>query len=108
MSDSKLSVSTSTLCMNNTLGYALTIEMSEEIDQVKVLEEERTILPNSLVFLCTANGASVGCRVNGLLGVLEGGSWLVVGDHDCGFLGSMWLETECSVAMNLFESYNQM
>lgn len=44
----EFSVCTSTLGVDDTLRDSLTIEMCEEIDQVEVLEKERTIGANPL------------------------------------------------------------
>lgn len=67
--------------MDDTLGDSLTIEMSEQIDQVEILEQERAILADPLEFLWVWNRSTVGSRVHGLLGILEGRGWLIVGNH---------------------------
>lgn len=68
--------------MDDTLGDTLAIKVSEQVDQVEVLEKERTILANTLELLGMWYGSSIGCGVDGLLRVLEGRSLLVVGTHD--------------------------
>jgi hypothetical protein len=71
--------------MDDTLGNPLTIEMSQQIDQVEVLKQEGAILPNPLVLLRVCYGAPVGRGVDRLLPVLESRSRLIVGSHDCSF-----------------------
>jgi hypothetical protein len=66
----------------NTLRDTLSIEMSQQIDQVKVLKQERAILTNSLEGLGVLDWASIGSRVEWLLGVLESTCGFVVGNHD--------------------------
>jgi hypothetical protein len=80
----KLPISSCTLCMDDTLWDTLTIEMCQQIDQVKVLKQERASLTNSLKSLWVLYWTSIGSRVRWLLIVLEGRRWLIVGDHDCG------------------------
>jgi hypothetical protein len=69
--------------MDHSLRNALTIEMGEQINQVKILKQERAILANSLVRLWTLNGAAIGSGVDWLLVVPEGRCGLIVGHHDC-------------------------
>jgi hypothetical protein len=69
--------------VDNTLRDTLTIEMGQEINQVKVLEQDGAILANSLEFLGVPDGASVGGCVGRLLIVPEGGGGLAVGGHGC-------------------------
>jgi hypothetical protein len=68
--------------MHDTLWDTLTIEMSQQIDQVEVLKQERAILTNSLECLGVFDWASIGSGVEWLLGVLESTCGLVVGNHD--------------------------
>jgi hypothetical protein len=79
----RTSISSGTLCVYNTLWDAFTIEMSQQIDQVEILKQERAVLADSLESLRVLNWASIGSRVERFLGVLESGRGLVVGHHDC-------------------------
>jgi hypothetical protein len=69
--------------VDDTLGNALAIEVGQQIDQVEVLEQEGAVLANPLELLGVCNRSAIRCGVDGLLGILEGGSWLIVGTHDC-------------------------
>jgi hypothetical protein len=69
--------------MDNSLGNTLAIEMCKQINQVEILEQERTILTNSLVSLRTLDGAAIGSCVDWFLVILEGRCGLVIGHHDC-------------------------
>jgi hypothetical protein len=75
------SVSSGTLGMYNTLWNTLTIKMGQQVNQVEILEQERTILSNSLVSLRVCHGASIGGRVDWLLRILEGRGGFIVGNH---------------------------
>jgi hypothetical protein len=68
--------------MDHPLGDTLTIEMSKEVDQVEILEQERAILANPLELLGVWDRGTIGSCVDRLFGVLEGGRWLIVGNHD--------------------------
>lgn len=81
MGDLKLAISTSSLGMDHTLWDALTVEVSQEVDEVKVLKQQRAwlrakALPRGRVLDRTA----IGGGVDRLLVVAVRG--LVVGDHD--------------------------
>jgi hypothetical protein len=81
----KLAIGTGTLGVDNALWDALAVEVSELIDQVEVLEKERTIwTASSLVGLGMVNWGTVGCGIGRLLVVLEGGGGRLVRTHDCG------------------------
>jgi len=54
-----VSVGTTSLGVYNTLGDALTIKVREQIDQVEVLEEERTVLTNALHFVRVRLGSAI-------------------------------------------------
>jgi hypothetical protein len=71
--------------MDDTLGDTLTIEMSEQVDQMEVLEQERAVLANPLKLLWVRDRSTVGGRVHGLLSILEGRSWSIIGNHNCVF-----------------------
>jgi hypothetical protein len=70
--------------MNNTLGDTLTIEMCQQINQVKVLEEKRAIGADSLESLGILNRAAIGRSIDWLLRILKGRRGFIVGNHDCG------------------------
>lgn len=44
-------MSSTTLCVNDTFWDTLAVEMGDEIDQVEVLEKERSILAHTLGFV---------------------------------------------------------
>ena len=46
--DFKLPISACTLCMNDTLWYTFTVEVGQQINQMKILQQKGAILPNSL------------------------------------------------------------
>ncbi len=69
--------------MYNTLGDTLTIEMGQQINQVEILEQERAILPDSLVCLWVLDRASIGSGVKWLLVVPKSTRRLIVQSHDC-------------------------
>ncbi len=48
MSDLELSESTCTLGMHNTLGDTFSVEVSKEVDEVEVLQEDRAVIANCL------------------------------------------------------------
>lgn len=56
---------------------------------MKVLKQERTVLPYPLRGLGVHNRTSIGSGVDGLFLISEGVGWLVVGDHDCGCINDM-------------------
>ena len=84
MSNLELAISSSTLCVDDTLGDTLTVEMGQHVNQMEVLEQERTILADSLVLLWVLNGTSIRGGVQWPLRVLESGGGLVISDHSCG------------------------
>jgi len=69
--------------MYDTLRNTLSVEMCQQIDQMEILKQERSIVSNSLVLLWVLNWTSIGSRIERLLGVLESRGGLVVGNHDC-------------------------
>lgn len=79
-SDSYLAICTCALGMDNTLWDTLAVEVGKEVDQVEVLEKERSV-SDPLIFLLAFNGGAIGRGVNGEVIVLIGGGGLVVGDH---------------------------
>ena len=48
VSDLELSIGTSTLGMYNSFRDTLTVEMGKEVNQMEVLQQERSVLANSL------------------------------------------------------------
>lgn len=85
MCDLELAISTSSLGVDDTLWDTLTIEMCKLINQVEVLEKQRTIwATGSLVGLWVLDRSSIGGGVDWLLVVLEGRGGLLVSTHDCG------------------------
>lgn len=65
--DFEFTVGSGTLGVDDTLGNALTIEVGKEVDQVEVLEQERTIRADALRSLWVEDGAAIGGGVNRLL-----------------------------------------
>ena len=61
-------VCSATLCVNNTLGDTLTIEVRKQVDQVVVLEKERTVLADTLGLVGVGHGDTSGGCVDGVLG----------------------------------------
>ena len=68
--------------MDDTFGDALAVEVSQQIDQVEILEKKWAILTHTLTGFGVIDGASVGGRVNGFLSVAESPRRLVVCYHD--------------------------
>ena len=63
MSDLEVAISASAFCMDNSLRNTLAVEMGEKINQVEVLEQQRTILqefPNQH-FLMHEKGLAICC-----------------------------------------------
>ena len=84
MGNLELSIGTCTLGVDNTLRDTLAVEVSELVDQVEVLEEERAVrATSSLVGLSMVNWSTAGCGIGWLLVVLVGGGGGLVGTHDC-------------------------
>lgn len=44
----ELAESPSALCMDDSLGYSFSVEMGKQINEMEVLEENRTFRPNGL------------------------------------------------------------
>ena len=59
----------STFCMNNTLWDTLTVEVGEEVDQVEVLEEERTVWTSSLGLVWMRHRDAIAGGIEGILGL---------------------------------------
>jgi hypothetical protein len=62
-----VSMGTAALCVHNTLWNALAVEVGKEIDQVEVLEEERSILAGSLTLVRMRNRRAIAGSVDSLL-----------------------------------------
>lgn len=61
----KLSVSAGALGVHNSLRNSLSVEMSQQVDEGKVLEEKRTMLADSLRGERVLDGSSVGGGIDG-------------------------------------------
>ena len=78
----ELAISSSSLGMHNALGDTLTVKVSEEVDQVEVLEQERSVLADTLRRLrskilvsCSSNGKKAGDCAAIPLGLGLGSHW---------------------------------
>jgi len=60
----EVTVSTSTLCVDNTLRNSLSVEVCEEINVVEVLKQERTVKAYSLSSVWLGDWGAVGCLRN--------------------------------------------
>jgi hypothetical protein len=60
-------VCSTTLGVNNTLWDTLAVEVREQVDQVVVLEEKRTVLADTLGLVRVGHGNAIGCCVKGVL-----------------------------------------
>jgi len=69
MCDLKLAVSTSALGMDNPLWDSFTIEVGNEIKQVEILKQERSVV-DPLILLRTLHGVSIGGGIHQLFGVV--------------------------------------
>ena len=88
-SSTNLSISSSSLGMDDTLGDALAVKVGEQVDEVEVLEEQRTIGANALPGIGIADWCAVGRCVDGLLAVAVRRGRLLVVTHCCwGVLGA--------------------
>jgi hypothetical protein len=94
MSNLKLSISSGTLGVDDSLWNSLMIKVCEEVNQMEILEKKRTIGANSLVGLWVLDWSSTGSGVDGLLVVTEGRRWLVVGNHCNGLIRRQLLKLE--------------
>lgn len=65
------------------LCIKLTIEVSKLVNQVKVLEQQRTHGSSSLPALRIVHGRTIGGSINGLIVVPIGSSGIIVGAHCC-------------------------
>lgn len=65
VSDLELSVSTGSLSVDNSLGDSLSVEVGEQVDQGKVLEQERSVLADSLGGEGVLDGVTVSGGVSG-------------------------------------------
>lgn len=80
MRDLELAVSTGAFCMDDTLRNTLTVEVSQQVDEVEVLQQQRAwLLAEPLPARWVLNRAAIGCCVDWLLAVAI--CWLIVGDH---------------------------
>jgi len=52
--------------MDDTLGDPLTVEVRDEIDQVEVLEEKRTVLAHALDLVRVGHGNAIAGGVDGV------------------------------------------
>jgi len=78
------SVSSTSLGVNNTLGNPLSVKVTEQIDQVEILEQQRSVLAGSLNLVGVGHGHTIASGVNafrrlGLSVLLVGGELRVVG-----------------------------
>ena len=81
----ELSVCTGTLGVDDALWNALAIKVSEEVDQVEVLEQQWAIWStSSLVCLSMLDWSTIGGGVDWLLVILESRRGLLIGTHDGG------------------------
>jgi hypothetical protein len=60
-------VSTTTLRVDNTLGNTLSVEVRDEINQVEVLEEKRTVLSDTLDLVRVRHGNTIAGCVDDIL-----------------------------------------
>jgi hypothetical protein len=62
-------VCSTTLGVDDTLWDTLAVEVREQVDQVVVLEEKRTVLADTLGLIRVGHGNAIGCCVKGVLGL---------------------------------------
>lgn len=80
MRDLELAIGTGAFGVDDTLGNTLPIEVSQQVDEVKVLQQQGTwLLAKPLPTGRVLNGAAIGCCVDWLLAVAI--CWLIVGTH---------------------------
>lgn len=80
MCDLELAIGTGTFGVDYTLGNALPVEVSQQVDEVKVLQQQGTwLLAKSLPAGRVLNGAAIGCCVDWLLAITI--CWFIVGTH---------------------------
>lgn len=78
--DLELAIGTGTFGVNDTLRDTLTVEVSQQVDEVKVLQQQGAwLLAEPLPAGRVLNGAAIRCCVDRLLAVAI--CWLIVGDH---------------------------
>lgn len=70
--DLEFTVGTGTLGVDDTLGDSLAVKVGQQIDQVEVLKEQRTITTNPLGGLRVKDGAPIGGSVGGVFVVAVG------------------------------------
>lgn len=80
-------MSTTALGMNDSLGNPFAVEVRDEIDQVEILQQQRTVGADTLGLVGMRHGHAIASGVDGVLGrgvavVLVGGEGL--GSHECG------------------------
>lgn len=76
----ELAIGTGTFSVDDTLGDTLTVEVSQQVDEVEVLQQEWTwLLAEPLPAGRVLNRAAIGCCVDWLLAVAI--CRLIVGDH---------------------------
>jgi hypothetical protein len=63
------SMGTTTLCVNDTLRDTLTIKVRDEVNQVVVLQEKRTVLSNTLDLVGVGHRRAIARRVESVLGL---------------------------------------
>ena len=77
----EFTIGTGALGVDNTLGDALAVKVSEQVDQVEILEQERALGAHALPFRRGLDGAAVGGGVDGPFVVPLGRGGLVRRGH---------------------------
>lgn len=77
----EFTVGSGTLGVDNTLGDPLAVEMSQKINQMKVLQKERAILADPLRGFGVHDRTAIGGCVYWPFFISEGTRRLVVGNH---------------------------
>lgn len=81
MGELELAICAGAFGMDDTLRNSLAIEVGEEIDEMEVLKQERSILANSLAGLWVVDWTAVRGGVNGPLFVPKSPGRLIVEHH---------------------------